>query len=78
MLRPSNAVAEQVDRLRSVNGDIDVQIGELQAAKSRNGEAIAALEPFAEWHEVPDPDPAPMPAAPVVETSDVVALDPAD
>lgn len=75
MLRPANAIAEQVERLRSHNADLDTQIVDLTKRKAENDQAIGALEPFAEWDEVPDPEPPTMPptaepggsAAPILE-----------
>ncbi len=52
---PANAAAETVARLRSVNNDIETQVSELRGAQERNEETIAALEPVAEWSEIPDP-----------------------
>ena len=54
MLKPTNTAAEQIVNLRSVCSDIDIQIAELEAAKTRHAEVIAAFEEIATWEEVPD------------------------
>lgn len=54
MLKPTNIAAEQIVNLRSVCSDIDTQIAELEAAKVRHNEVIAAFEEIATWEEVAD------------------------
>lgn len=53
--KPANAIAEQVQRLLSINSDLDVQIEQLETRKAENLTAVEALSPMAEWHEEPDP-----------------------
>lgn len=53
--KPTNAIASEIARLRSINGDIDVQIEALESAKEQNSEAIAELEPHATWEDIEEP-----------------------
>lgn len=46
---PMNAAAEEIQRLRGVNGDIDEQIAELQRTQLRNAEVIGNLSHVAVW-----------------------------
>jgi hypothetical protein len=55
MLIPANAPAEEIRRRRDINEDIAKQIEQLQTSVAKNQEIIDALEPIAEWTELPDP-----------------------
>lgn len=53
--KPTNAIAMEIARLRSINGDIDTQIETMELRKSQNSEAIAELEPHATWEDIEEP-----------------------
>lgn len=81
MLKPTNSAAEQIVSLRSVNGDIDIQIASLQATQQRNLDTITAFEEIATWEEVVEdvpvveeviPDPTPVVEEPVVVPTEPV------
>lgn len=48
---PVNAAAIEIDRLRSINSDIDEQIIQLRNVQSKNSEIIGALDLTAQWIE---------------------------
>lgn len=85
MLKPTNSSAEQIVALRSINGDIDIQIATLQATQAKNIETINAFQEIATWSDVADettadvvePDapvePAVIPAEPLIDVAPVVA-----
>lgn len=55
MLEPSNGAAEEVNRLRSVNNDIEQQIKELRDTQLRNSETIGNLSMVAQWSSAGEP-----------------------
>lgn len=69
MRAPRNSAAELIVQAESVLTDLDVQIGELIAAKARQQATIEALTPVAEWEEIPDPPTDPVEAAPTEDPS---------
>ncbi len=69
MLKPTNAAAEQIVTLRSINADIDTQISSLQVSQQRNLDTITAFEEIATWEEIAD-------EVPVLEETPAVVGEP--
>ncbi|WP_449280434.1 hypothetical protein [Leucobacter sp.] len=59
MQYPANAAAREIERLRSVNRDIDEQIRVLREKQLENSELIGNHSQVAEWTVEPGPDPEP-------------------
>jgi len=61
MQLPANAAAREMERLRSVNRDIDEQIRVLREKQLEHSELIGNLSHVAEWTLAPGPDLEPEP-----------------
>lgn len=69
MRAPRNSAAELIVQAESVLTDLDVQIGELIAAKARQQATIEGLTQVAEWEEIPDPPTDPVEPEPTEDQS---------
>jgi hypothetical protein len=54
MRTPTNAIAEAIVKMQQENGSSQVSIDYFTASIAKNNSAIAAMEEFATWDEVPD------------------------